>query len=225
VLYSLGHPVAFAALVVSFLLGLVLRAVAVRLTARSLGLADRRESIMPRLREDLDPFGAVGAAIGGMGWGKAISVDEIPRWRGRGRAAAVFAAGPLTCIVVAQVFLAAAVLAYPDDLLAFAYPSDILLAGYSSGVTLGEQVLLSLGVGLLTFGLLELIPIPPLDGFGILYSAIRHPGSGMQWMRLWFEDKNIGVVVLLALSLFPFGAPFLLRILDVLGVLFLRAWS
>jgi Zn-dependent protease len=225
VLYSLGHPVAFAALVVSFLLGLVLRAVAVRLTARSLGLADRRESILPRLREDLDPFGAVGAAIGGMGWGKVISVDEIPRWRGRGRAAAVFAAGPLTCIVLAQLFLAAAVVAYPDGLLAFAYPSDILLAGYSSGVSFGEQVLLSLGVGLLTFGLLALIPMPPLDGFGILYSALRRPGAGMQWMRLWFEDKNIGVVVLLALCLFPFGAPFLLNVLDILGVLFLRAWS
>jgi Zn-dependent protease len=225
VLYSLGHPVAFAALVVSFLLGLVLRAIAVRLTARSLGLADRRESITPRLREDVDPFGAVAAAIGGMGWGKVISVDEIPRWRGRGRAAAVFAAGPLTCIVIAQLLLAAAVVAYPDDLLAFAYPSDILLAGYPAGVSFGEQVLLSLGVGLLTFGLLALIPIPPLDGFGILYSAFRHPGSGMQWMRLWFEDKNIGVVILLALSLFPFGAPFLLNILDILGILFLRAWS
>jgi Zn-dependent protease len=225
VLYSLGHPVAFAALVVSFLLGLVLRAVAVRLTARSLGLADRRETITPRLREDVDPFGAVAAAIGGMGWGKALSVDEVPRWRGRGRAAAVFASGPLTCIVVAQVFLAAVFFGYHDDLLAFFNPSDVLLAGYPSSVTIGEQVLLSLGVGLLTFGLLAVIPIPPLDGFGILYSALRRPGAGMQWMRLWFEDKNIGVVVLLALSLFPFGSPFLLHILDILGILFLRAWS
>ena len=224
-LYALGHPVAFAALVVSFLLGLLLRAVAVRLTARGLGLADRHESVTPRLREDVDPFGAVAAAIGGMGWGKTISVDEIPRWRGRGRAAAVFAAGPLTCIVVAQLFLAAVFVIYHDGLFAYAYPSDVLLAGYSNAVTLGEQVLLSLGVGLLSFGVLAVIPIPPLDGFGILYSALRRPGAGMQWMRLWFEEKNIGVVALLALSLFPFGAPFLLRIIDVLGVLFLRAWS
>jgi Zn-dependent protease len=225
VLYALGHPLAFAALVVSFLLGLLLRAVAVRLTARSLGLADRHESITPRLREDVDPFGAVAAAIGGMGWGKPLSVDEIPRRRGRGRAAAVFAAGPLTCIVIAQLFLAAVFVIYHDGLFAYAYPSDILLAGYSSGVTAGEQVLLSLGVGLLSFGLLAVIPIPPLDGFGILYSAVRRPGSAMQWMRLWFEDKNIGVVILLALCLFPFGAPFLLYVLNILGVLFLRAWS
>ena len=224
-LYSLGHPVAFAALVVSFLLGLVLRAIAVRLSARTLGMADRNESIMPRLREDVDPFGAVAAAIGGMGWGKALSVDDIPRWRGRGRAAIVFASGPLTCIVIAQLFLAAAVISYPDGLLQYATPSSILLGGYAGTVSFGEQILLSLGVGLLTFGLLELIPIPPLDGFGILYSALPRPGAGMQWMRLWFEQKNVGVVLLLALCLFPFGAPFLLIILNILGLPFLLAWS
>jgi Zn-dependent protease len=226
VLYSLGHPVAFASLVVSFLLGLVLRAIAVRLSARTLGLADRSESIMPRLREDVDPFGAVAAAIGGMGWGKALSVDDIPRWRGRGRAVIVFASGPLTCIVIAQFFLAASAFTYPDDgFFQVGNPSSILLASYGPGVGYGEQVLLSLGVGLLTFGLLALIPIPPLDGFGILYSALPRPGASMQWMRLWFEQKNIGAVVLLALCLFPFGAPFLVDILDILGVLFVRAWS
>jgi Zn-dependent protease len=225
VLYSLGHPVAFASLVISFLLGLVLRAVAVRLSARTLGLADRSESIMPRLREDVDPFGAVAAALGGMGWGKALSVDDIPRWRGRGRAVIVFAAGPLTCIVIAQVLLAATVLTYPNGILSYANVSDVMLAGYDNTVGYGEQILLSLGVGLLTFGLLALIPIPPLDGFGILYSALPRPGAGMQWMRLWFEQKNIGVVVLLALCLFPFGAPFLLIILNVLGLPFLAAWS
>jgi Zn-dependent protease len=225
VLYSLGHPVAFASLVISFLLGLVLRAVAVRLSARTLGMADRNESIMPRLREDVDPFGAVAAALGGMGWGKALSVDDIPRWRGRGRAVIVFAAGPLACIVIAQLLLAATVLTYPNGILAYANVSDVLLAGYDNTVGYGEQILLSLGVGLLTFGLLSLIPIPPLDGFGILYSALPRPGAGMQWMRLWFEQKNIGVVVLLALCLFPFGAPFLLIILNILGIPFLAAWS
>jgi Zn-dependent protease len=222
VLFALGRPVAFAALVVSFLLGIALRAVAVRLTARSLGLADRREPIAPRPREDVDPFGAVAAALGGMGWGKMLSVDDVPRHRGRGRAVAVFAAGPLTCLVVAQLLLLAYVLLYPDNLLGFIGPADVLLG---INLPVGQEVLLSLAVGLLCFGLLALIPIPPLDGFGILYYALRRPGSGMQWMRLWFEDKNIGVVILLALCLFPFGAPFLLRILDALGLLFLRLWA
>jgi Zn-dependent protease len=222
VLFALGTPVAFAALVASFLLGLVLRAVAVRLTARSLGLADHRESIAPRLREDIDPFGVVAAAIGGMGWGKALSVDEIPRHRGRGRAAAVFLAGPLTCIVLGEILIAAYGIAFPDNLLAFIGPGDVLLG---LGLPYGQQILLSLGVGLLSFGLLELIPIPPLDGFGVMYFALRRPGPSMQWMRLWFEDKNVGVVILLLLSLFPLPGSFLLGILDALGLVFVRAWG
>jgi Zn-dependent protease len=222
VLYALGEPVAFVALVLSFLLALVLRAVAIRLTARSLRLADRREAVTPRLREDVDPFGAVAAAIGGMGWGKMLTVDEVPRYHGRGKAIAVFAAGPVLCILVSQLLLLAYRLAYPDNVLSLIGPADVLL-----GVALpvGEQVLLSLAVGLLCFGLLALIPIPPLDGFGILYNALTRPGRGMQWMRLWFEDKNIGVLVLLVLCIFPFGFPFLLQILNGLGLVFVRVWG
>jgi Zn-dependent protease len=222
VLFALGKPVAFAALVVAFLLGLLLRAFAIRLTARSLGIADRRESVTPRLREDIDPFGAVAAALGGMGWGKMISVDEVPRHRGRARAAAVFAAGPLTCIVVAEVLLLVYKLLFPANLLSVVGPAAVY---YGFDLPAGELALLSLAVGLLFFGLLALIPIPPLDGFGILYSALRRPGPGMQWMRLWFEDKNVGVLILLILALFPFGSPFLLRLLNTLGLVFVRPWG
>ncbi|WP_127508150.1 hypothetical protein [Actinoplanes solisilvae] len=221
-LYALGEPVAFVALVLSFLLALVLRAVAIRLTSRTLRLSDRRESVVPRLREDVDPFGAVAAAIGGMGWGKMLTVDDVPRYHGRGKAIAVFAAGPVLCIVASQVLLLIYRLAYPDNLLSLIGPADVLL-----GVALpaGEQILLSLAVGLLCFGLLALIPIPPLDGFGILHNALTRPGRGMQWMRLWFEDKNIGVLVLLILCIFPFGYPFLLQILNLLGLVFVRVWG
>lgn len=221
-LFALNTPVAFAALVVSFLLGLTLRSVAIRLTARTLGIAERRDSIAPRPREDVDPFGAVAAAIGGMGWGKKISVDEIPRFRGRGRAAMVFLAGPLTCIVLGEILIGAYALAFPDNVLGLIGPADVLLGIRGPA---GQVILLSLGVGLLSFGLLAIIPIPPLDGFGVLYFALRKPGPGIQWMRLWFEDKNIGVLILLICCLFPLPYSFLLRILDALGLLFLRLWG
>ncbi|MBL7261562.1 hypothetical protein [Paractinoplanes lichenicola] len=221
-LYALGEPVAFVALVVSFLLAIVLRAVAIRLTARSLGLAERRDSIAPRLREDVDPFGGVAAAIGGMGWGKMLSVDEVPRYQGRGKAIAVFAAGPVVCIVVSQLLMLTYALAYPENVLSIIGPADVLLG---IGLPIAHQVLLSLAVGLLCFGILALIPIPPLDGFGILYNAVRRPGQGLQWMRLWFEEKNIGILVLLILCIFPFGTPFLLQILNVLGLVFVRVWG
>ena len=221
-LFALGEPVAFVALVCAFLLGLLLRAVAIRLTARTLRLTERRDPITPRPREDVDPFGAVAAAVGGMGWGKPISVDEVPRYHGRGRAAAVFAAGPLACILVSQVLFAAYVVLFPDNLLSVLNMSNVL-RGFT--LPLGEQVLLCLAVGLLAFGLLALLPTPPLDGFGILWSALRQPGAGAQKMRLWLEEKNLGVLILLICCFFPFNYPLLLVILDALGVLFLRLWG
>lgn len=219
-LFALVHPVAFVALVASFLLGIVVRAIAIRFTAKRLGLADRDDSVVPRLREDIDPFGAVAAAIAGMGWGKMLSVDDIPQFRGRGRAVTVFLAGPLSCLVLAQVFFVAYVLAYPFGFLA---EPALVLHGVDGAV--GQQILLSFAVGLLSFGILELIPIPPLDGFGVLYYAMRRPGKSMQWMRLWFEHKNVGVVVLLVISLFPLGSPFLLRILNFIGLLVVNLWA
>jgi Zn-dependent protease len=222
VLFALGTPVAFAALLVSFLLGLMLRAIAIRLTARSLGLADRRESIRPSLREDVDPFGAVAAALGGMGWGHKLSVDEFYRYRSRGRAALVFLSGPLITIVLGEIIIGAYALAYPNGGLDFLTPG-IVLQGVKGDA--GPVILLSLGVGLLSFGLLAIIPIPPLDGFGVLYYALRRPGNGIQWMRLWFEEKNLGVLILLICCLFPLPYPFLMRILNALGLVFLRLWG
>jgi hypothetical protein len=91
--------------------------------------------------------------------------------------------------------------------------------------SLGAQLVLSIAVGLLAFGLLALIPVPPLDGFGLIWSAQRHPGRGMQGYRLWFEHKNLGVVVLLACCFFPLGYPLLLLPLDLIGTLFMRLWG
>jgi Zn-dependent protease len=225
VLFALGEPLAFVALVVAFLLGLVLRALAMRFTARTVGLAERRVSLRLSPREDIDPFGAVAAAVGGMGWGKQLTVDEVPRYRGRGRAAAVFIAGPVACILAGELLIAIYALVFPETasfVLSQAGIGDIL-----RGVALPavQQMLLSLGVGLLAFGLLALIPIPPLDGFGILWNALRRPGPGMAWLRLWFEDKNLGVLLLLIFAFFPTGYPLLHWVLDFLGVLFLRVWA
>lgn len=225
-LFALGAPWIFVGLVLSFLLGLIVRDTAIRVAARSLGLAQYRESIAPRLLVPVDAFGAVSAAIGGMGWGKALSVDEVPRHRGRGRAAALFAAGPVACILVAQLLFLTYVLLYPENLLSVLLPAEILRGVSWGGQPIGDQILLGLAGGLLCFGLLALIPMPPLDGFGILYYAQRNPGGrGMQGYRLWFEDKNIGVLILLVCGLFPFGYPLLLIILNVLGLLFVRLWG
>jgi hypothetical protein len=221
-LFALGQPVTFAGLLLSFLLALLLRAVAIRFTARRLRMADG--PITPRLREDVDPFGAVAAAVGGAGWGKVIDVDEVPRGFGRGRTAWIFLAGPLVTLVASQLFLLVYVLLYPASFeLSFYRVSDVLRGQFEAPMT--AQFVLALAVGLLAFGLLALIPVPPLDGFGLLWTALRSPGRGMQGYRLWFEHKNLGVVVLLACCFFPLSYPFLLIPLDLIGTVVLRLWG
>jgi hypothetical protein len=215
---------AFVGLLIAFLLALVLRAYAIRITARMLGLTDSREPVTPRLREDIDPFGAVAAAVGGAGWGKVIDVDEVPRFSGRARSAAIFAAGPIVTLVGAQIFFLIHRFAYPDSfLLQIFRPSNILRGEAQADV--GAVLLMSVAVGLLAFGLLALIPIPPLDGFGILWSAMRRPGTGMQNMRLWLDHKNLGVVILLVCSFFPLGSPLILIPVDLIGTVFMRLWG
>ncbi len=221
-LFALGEPFVFVGLLLSFVLALMLRAAAIRFTARSLGLVDRREPLAPRPREDVDPFGAVAAAVGGPGWGRTIDVDEVPRSRGRGRAALVFLAGPLTVLLAAQVALLAVRLLHPG-LLDFLRVSDVLRGLFDAPVD--AQVLLGLAGGLLTFGLLALLPVPPLDGFGLLWSAQRAPGRGMQGYRLWFQEKNLGVVLLLVCCFFPLSYPLILLPVDLLGTVFLRLWG
>jgi hypothetical protein len=223
-LFALAQPVVFLGLLVAFLLALLVRAYAIRISGRSLGLTPRGESIAPRPREDIDPFGAVAAAVGGTGWGKGIDVDEVPRLRGRGRAAWVFAAGPIAVLILSQLLLLAFRLVYPGSFaLALYRPSNVF--GGQITAEYGAQFLLALAVGVLAFGLLALIPVPPLDGFGLLWLAFRRPGHGMLWYRLWFEHKNLGVVILLACCFFPLGAPFLLIPIDLVGTLVLRAWG
>ena len=223
-LFALGQPAAFAGLLVAFLIGLLLRAVAIRVTARVSALAPRGEPLAPRPREDVDPFGAVAAAIGGTGWGRTIDVDEVPRTRGRGRAAAVYAAGPVTALIASQVVLAGYALLYPfSEALAVGTPA-LVMRGLGDESALA-QFLLAVGVGLLGFGLLALVPIPPLDGFGLLWTAVRRPGQALQWMRLWFGDKNIGVALLLLFSLFPSGYPLLLVLIDAVGTPLMRVWA
>ena len=223
-LFALGQPAAFAGLLIGFVLALLLRAVAIRLVGRSVGIVASGESVRPRPREDLDAFGAVAVAVGGAGWGRIIDVDEVPRWRGRGRAALVFAAGPIVTVLAAQVVFLAFRLLYGDDVgFVLLNPSDVLRGQFEA--TFDVQVLLSIAVALLGFGILSLLPIPPLDGFGLLWSAQRNPGAGMQGYRLWFQEKNLGVVILLACCFFPLSYPLLLVPIDLLGGIFLRIWG
>jgi Zn-dependent protease len=195
-------------------------------TARWLGARDfeLRQRQRPDIRRHIDPFGAVTAALAGTGWGSPAPIEGVlgryAYGRARGavavRAATVLLAGPLACVALGAVLLAAYRTTGGPALTGLA-PSDVLHGDFVSALDTVPEVLVCVGVAALAFGLLALIPIPPLDGGRLLF-ALAPVTPGWQRVR-HYADQNWGVLVLLVLLLIPFAGrtPLLLALLDAVG--------
>lgn len=208
-LRALGQPISFLGLLTGFLLGVVCHRLAQALVARSSG--DPRRA--------LDPFGAVAAAIAGTGWGHSV---EMGGYRPDLRRVLGLLAGPLAVAALGVAALSALPLVGgTTGALGFLRPSQVI--GGVGGAA-GQVFLLCLGMQLLAVAALSLIPLPPLTGWAVLERlAPRSPGWDKA--RYWLVERNIGVVVLLALLLLPLGGgvPLLLVLVDLLSGLVLGA--
>jgi Zn-dependent protease len=207
-LRALGSPPSFLGLLVGFLAGVVVQAYVQAATARALGdrAAMRR---VGGVRRVLDPFGAVAAAIGGVGWGVT---PEIPL-RSRGRLAAALLSGPVAVAILGGLGLVAYVLSGGEPaVLAGAGPSSVI-----GGVDLppAQAFFVALGLEALGMAVLTLVPLPPLPGWRLL--ELASTGSlGWQRARHYLVDNNLGVLALLVLLILPLGGsrPILINILD-----------
>jgi len=205
VLWALGQPAAAVGLVGAFLVGLGLRALAQRAVGRRPGVPMR-----PRPRTDVEPLGAVAVLLGGTGWGRGMARPRLVE----------VAAGPVAVLVASQVALAAFCFAYPAEreALRLNHPSDVLRGVVAP--TMGEELILSIAVGLLCFGLLSLVPIPPLDGYRLVRLALGNDAATPAVV------DRVGVVVLLALLVVPVGdTPPLVRLLDLVGAPLMGLWA
>jgi predicted membrane protein len=207
-LRALGTPMAFLGLLVGFLLAVVIQAYVQASTARALGdrPAFRR---LGGLRRVLDPFGAVAAALGGLGWGVT---PDIPL-RSRGRLALALLSGPVAVAVAGLLALLGFVLVGgPTSALPGTGPGTVLQGIDGSA---GPVFFLSLALELLGMAVLALVPLPPLPGWRLL--ELASTGSvGWQRAREYLVEKNLGVLFLLVLLVLPLGGPMplLLGIVD-----------
>jgi Zn-dependent protease len=205
VLYALGDPISFVVLVLSFLSAATLHGWVQALVAARTG--DRRPAAEGRTRLDprrhVDPFGAVAAAIAGVGWAKPL---EPPDRRRRGALVAVLLSGALANLVVGIAVLVGFRLAGGATT-----GTTVQLLQYGVGQGLGGgqlllRVLLMLGLMHVFVGALSLVPLPPLDGGRLLF-ALAPRSPGWQKAEYQLDERNIGVGVLLALLLIPLGGP------------------
>lgn len=218
-LLALAQPAAVLGLAGGFLVGLGLRAVAQRIGAYALGLERTRRPVLARPRTDVDPIGAVSAVLAGVGWGRGAWPTQSPA---RGRLAVAVLVGPVAVIAAGQLTLAAFTAAYPGEraMLLVNRPSDVLRGVVAP--TFAGQLMLSVAVELICFGLVSLLPIPPLDGarlLRLLLSDVTAVPSG--------TTDLVGSVALLVLAVAPVPGALspLLTVLDMVGTPLLRAWT
>jgi hypothetical protein len=192
VLFALGHPPALVGLLLGFVVG-VFAAGFVQSRSPSARLRGRA-----RFTRFVDPFGAIAAALGGIGW--SVQPD-IGRWRrGPARRRAI-----LRCLAVPLIHLVLAAIGY-GVLIAIghrtvaAMPPRVVLYGLGGGVSFIDMTLLGFGVVNLTMALLHVMPVPPM-ALGRIIALLAPPSSGWQRAEHELVDNNWGIGILLALSL------------------------
>jgi Zn-dependent protease len=205
VLYALAHPISLVVLLASYILGLTVHGWVQSLVADRLG--DRRPRMERRLQADprhhLDPYGAVAAAISGLGWAKPV---ELLDRRRRNAVLAVALSGPAVNIVLGVGLLLAWRFTYGTTHGTSGGAAYLLQHGFPNDVPLAQASLLAVGASQLYLGVLSLVPLPPLDGGRLLFALGPHT-QGWQKAHHQLVERNIGIAVLLALLLIPLGGP------------------
>ena len=210
------NPIVLIGVLLAFVIAMVARGVAQRAVAARVGV--RRPIWNPA--EDFDIFGIVAAVMGGTGWGRRVDSSGF-----RGPNQWVLLAGPLTILLLSQVVFAIYALLGGPAVLGGA--SEVLWGSVPFGTGL-DKMLLGLGVGLLYAGLLALVPLPPLDGWGLVrHHYAQRRSEGFQKAELWLDEKNIGLVILFVGLVLPLVGltPVFLFVLDVLTAPILALWA
>lgn len=234
-LYALAHPAALLVLLASFVLGVTLHgwvcsAVAAAVARGNglvaMGRTGRAKATPPHPRHHVDPFGAVAAAIAGMGWAKPLPLPQGGRSSSRWAVTAVALSGAAANLALGIGLLVAWRALYgpvgtdTDSLIpALAHLAGgtyLLQHGISFSVAAGSSALFLVGCSQLYLGALSLVPLPPLDG-GRLLMALAPRTHGWEQARYQLVERNIGLAALLVLLLIPLGdgRPMLPRLLDI----------
>ena len=199
-LYALGDPLSFVLLVGAFVGCALLTGWVSALACARAGIGEVRAEgrLRPDPRRQLDPFGAVGAAVAGFGWPRPID----PGLRRGASTALALLTGPL--VVLALGLTALIGLSAVHGRLGGV--SALFLQRGLSELDLGTRAWLLTGLMAVYVGALSLVPLPPLPGGAALF-AVAPQSLGWQKAHYQLVERNLGTAVLLALLLIPLGGP------------------
>ena len=176
-----------AGIAIALVIGVTCHEFSHAFTADQLG--DHRPRALGRVSlnpvRHIDPFGALLFLIAGFGYGRPVPVNVYALRPGRIGLAMVAAAGPIANVVVALVF-------------AIVYRA-IRISGVQ--IDLVEAIVLSAVFYNFVLAILNLIPIPPLDGYNVLL-AFLPPRQAFTLQRY----AQYGFLLLLLLVFIP-GSP------------------
>ncbi len=153
---------------------------------------DRTSEAMGRVsldpRAHIDPVGLVMLLIIGFGWGKPVVVDPRNYRHPRRDSIIVGLAGVFNNFITAIVF--AFVYRFAIQLMPMSFRSSTF-----GGVII--TLLLQIVVINLSLMLFNLLPLPPLDGFGVICGIFNLYGTKFYWYA-----RRYGMVVLIVLLYF-----------------------
>lgn len=202
-LYALRQPGILLGLVLGFALSMLALSAATRLL--------NRKTRYPRPFWDpaswLDPYGVVAALLGGTGWAPK---PEVRRGFGRSQHRQLWLVA-LVSILVPAAIGAAAIAGYAElvghGVLGIMQSYSVLHGDDFAKLiapTIGEKVLMGIGIESLTIAVLGLFPIPPLP-LGVAAWTVFPRTSGARQLAYRLLEEYWGIVVLLVLLVIPFS--------------------
>jgi Zn-dependent protease len=213
VIFLLNEWVALLGVTIGLLTGCLAHNLAQAYAARAAADPASRlsRSTSPDPKRHFEPFGVIAMLVSALGWPRPIQLSEPRRRAGRGRYFAVIAAGPLATLLLGVVFLGLFRLAGGEVGL---FNPEFAHRGALANELPVRYSLLVAGTTCLRLTVLELIPLPPLDGARVMWTLVPQT-AGWQRARYNLEEQNWGLGILLVLMLPLFaGVGLAVRIVD-----------
>lgn len=198
-LFFLNQPAVLLGIAIALYIGLVARDAAQILVAQALGDPVPRRSGRLSLhpQKKVMVFSLVTMVIVGAGWGEPLPMSD--HWRRlRYKVSAAILAGPLALLILT--FLS--VLALRGLTTTTSFVTGQRVADISSFDAFDVKLVKAMAYTFAGLFIVSLIPTPPTDGGRVLFT-LGGTTSGWQNARYQLEERNFGMVIVIALLLLP----------------------